>query len=122
MNKLFLTGVALVFTSQAYAANLKLPVGDCLLSIPEKRWCGIFTVKPNQTMKYVAGPCKDGQVEIKYRAKSIRLNGNTITMDNDYHFDIDWISPRGMEASVSFRYTDKQGVAHSGKRRLDCVD
>jgi len=120
VNKLFLTGAAIMITTQAYAANLKLPVGDCLLSVPERQWCGIFTVKPNRAMKYVAGPCQGDQVKIKYRAKSIRLNGNTITMDGKYHFDVTWISPRGMEANITYRYTDAQGE-HTGSRKLRCV-
>lgn len=76
-------------------------------------------MKQNRTMKYVAGPCKQGQMEIKYRAKSIALQGNKITIDNKYHFFVTWISPLGMQAKVSFEYDDEYGT-HTGSRSLQC--
>lgn len=120
VNKLFFAVLALTFASQAHADNLKLPVGDCLLSVPERQWCGIFTVNKNRSMKYVGGPCSNGQVKIKYRAKSIKLKGSTITMDSKYHFTVTWISPLGMKANISYRYADEQGE-HTGQRTLTCV-
>ncbi len=119
VNKTFFAVLALAFTSQAHADNLKLPVGDCVLSIPEKQWCGVFTVRPNRTMKYIAGPCNGSRMEIKYRAKSITLRGDRITIDGQYHFNVTWISQLGKQASITYRYNDTQGE-HTGQRSLSC--
>lgn len=119
MKKFLIAAAVLATTGGASAKGLDLPVGNCLISIPERQWCGLFTVQPNRRMQYVGGPCRNGQMEVKYRAKSIASRGNTITIDGKYHVDVTWISPLGKTANVTYRYTDDTGE-HSGQRTLTC--
>lgn len=120
MNKLFLTACAVVWAGNVYASDLRLPVGKCLLSIPEQGWCGLLTVQSNQQMQYIAGNCNSGRMEIKYRARSIRRHGNEITIDGTYHITVTWLSPLGTRANVTYRFADKYGDEHTGTRSLAC--
>lgn len=118
------------FAEPAAAKEFLFPEGRCTFeTIKETSQCGRVTIKHagrrngvmSYRLAYVSGDCKNGRIfNVVYRAKSFKIKGKTIIVDNDFEVKILRWDPKTKKVSVYVRYHPAQGASRSGGGSTFC--